>query len=76
MEIEKEILDKTLHCNKDFDCIKNNNICCTVIRSVDKEVLFVECGDKNSCNYRMTFGHSNYICTCPTRKEIFKKYGR
>ena len=74
MEIEKDILDKTTRCNKDFDCIKNNNICCTVTRNVDKEVIFVECGEKNSCNYRMNFGGSD-ICNCPTRKEIFKKYG-
>ena len=77
MEIEKEILDKTVHCKKDFDCIKNNNICCTVTRCVDKEVHFVECSqENNSCEYRMTFGFATYICTCPTRKEIYKKYGR
>ena len=74
MEIEKEILDKTTLCNKDFDCIKNNNIRCKVTRNVDKKVIFVECREKNFCNYKMSFGNSD-ICTCPTRKEIFKKYG-
>jgi len=75
MKIEKEILDKTVHCTKDFDCIKNNNICCKVVSCVNKEVLFVECSEKNSCSYRMTYGYS-FICTCPTRKEIYNKYGR
>jgi hypothetical protein len=75
MEILKEILDKTVHCDKDFDCIKNNNICCNVESCVSNEVHFVECREKNSCSYKMTFGHS-YICNCPTRKEIYRKYGR
>jgi len=75
MEIKKEILDKTLYCTKDFDCLKNNNICCKVERCVNKEVHFVKCGEKNLCSYRLTFG-SSFICTCPTRKEISNKYGR
>ena len=75
MEIEKEILDKTVHCKKDFDCIKNNNICCKVESCIDKKVHFVRCSEENACNYRISFGHS-YICTCPTRIEIYNKYGR
>ncbi len=74
MEIEKAILDKTTGCNKDFDCIKNNNIYCTVTRNVNNEVIFVECSEKKFCNYKMDFGGLN-ICNCPTRKEIFRKYG-
>ena len=75
LKINKETLEKTVHCKKDFDCIKNNNICCKVESCVNKEVHFVECSEKKSCYYRMTFGHSD-ICTCPTRKEIYNKYGR
>ena len=74
MEIEKEILDKTVHCTKDFDCLRNNNICCKVENCVDKKVHFVECSEI-FCNYKMKFGRS-YICTCPTRKEIYNKYRR
>ena len=75
MEIKKEILDKTVHCTKDFDCLKNNNICCIVVHCVNKEVHFVECRQDCSCSYRVNFGNS-YICSCPTRKEIYNKYGR
>jgi len=75
MKIEKEILEKTVHCKKNFDCIINNNICGKVVSCVDKEVHFVECREINFCNYRLIFGNS-YICTCPTRKEIYNKYGR
>ena len=74
MKISKETLDKTVYCKKDFDCIKNNNICCKVVDCVNKEVYFVECR-KFFCNYRLNYGNSD-ICNCPTRKEIYNKYGR
>ena len=68
MEIKKEILEKTLQCKKDFECIKNNKICCKVERRVNDEVFFVECNEKNSCNYRLSFGNF-FICTCPTSER-------
>ena len=74
MEISKKILDETVHCQKDFDCIKNNNICCKVDYCVDKTVHFVKCSEENYCRYKMNFGYS-LICNCPTRKEIYNKYG-
>ncbi len=74
MEIKKEIIDKTVHCTKDFDCLNNNHLSCKVRSCVNNEVYFVECSEIHSCNYRVSFGYS-YICTCPTRKEIYNKYG-
>jgi len=77
MKIKKEILDKTEHCTKNFDCLKNNNTCCCKVEScINKEFYLVKCCENDSCGYRMTFGTSTYICTCPTRKEIYNKYGR
>jgi hypothetical protein len=74
MEIGEETIKETTHCHKDFECIKNNNICCNVTHSVNKQVHFVECKERVQCNYKMSFGNS-FICTCPTRKEIYNKYG-
>lgn len=74
MEIRKETLEKTIHCHKDFGCVKRNEICCRVIQCVNNEVHFVECKDTVQCNYKMSFGYS-FICTCSTRKEIYNKYG-
>lgn len=74
MEISKESLEKTIHCHKDFACVKCNEICCTVIQNIDNKVIFVECEENVECSYKMSFGNS-FICTCPTRKEINNKYG-
>lgn len=78
MIIEKEILDKTVQCPNHFGCIINNDhVCCKVERCVGKEVYFVQSKQSNqiaNCNYKLDFGHSA-VCTCPSRKEIYNKYG-
>jgi hypothetical protein len=74
MEIKKEIQDKTQLCKKGFCCLRDENVCCNVVRCVNKDVHFVECGKTTLCNYRLSFGMV-FICTCPTRKEIHNKYG-
>lgn len=75
MEIAKEILDKTTKCQKGFKCLKNDNhVYCKVENCVSNKVHFVRCLSGNYCNYKLPFGNS-IICNCPTRKEIFNKYG-
>jgi len=75
MDIGKETIQQTVKCNKDFRCLKDNcESCCKVLSCVDGKVHFVEYNSKSYCGYRMIFGNS-YICNCPTRKEIYNKYG-
>ncbi len=74
MEIDKKILAVTLSCHKNFDCLNNNQQgCCKVESCINQKVYFVENDTRSLCNYKMSFGDS-FICTCPTRKEIFKLY--
>ena len=35
---------------------------------------FIKCKDEEHCNYRISFGYSSYLCTCPVRHEIYRKY--
>ena len=75
MEIDKEILNNTTNCEKNFDCLTNcKHIYCKVEYALADEVHFVKCLYDEHCTYKMSFGFS-YICNCPTRKEIFNKYG-
>lgn len=74
MEIDKKILDKTVHCKRNFSCINNDtHVFCKVLSCINKGVYFIECEKKVFCDYRMPFGKS-YVCICPTRKAIFDKY--
>lgn len=75
IEIDKAILNNTNACGKNFECLKNeNHIYCKVESCVSDKVHFVKCKSENSCNYKISFADS-FVCNCPTRKEIFNKYG-
>jgi len=74
MEIDYEIVEKTRSCNKCYDCLSNTDlILCKVESFIGDELIFVKCKNNEFCSYKMAFGNS-YICNCPTRIEIYKKY--
>ena len=74
IELDREILQKTTDCDKDFQCLSNENqIYCKVSQCISN-VHFVKCSIENYCYYELSF-ENEHICTCPTRKAIFNKYG-
>lgn len=75
MIIAQQILDETIHCNHNFECLKNEDHFCLkakVIRTVNGKIYFINCAEYCN-NYKIDFGNST-VCHCPTRKEIFNKY--
>lgn len=76
MEIDMKIVAKTESCMKNFDCLNNEkHVYCKVENCLNNTVHFVKHFNNNYCGYKMSFGNSS-ICTCPTRKEIYNKYGQ
>jgi hypothetical protein len=75
-EIDEDVKNNTTECEKDCVCISDKDYhLCKVVRSTNKDkIIFIECLEKNPCNYKMQFGLSSLICNCPIRKEIFRKY--
>ena len=75
MEIDKLIIAETVRCEKDFACLsEKTHVYCKVENCINKKIHFIERKDLFQCRYVMCFGDC-YICTCPTRKEIYNKYG-
>ena len=75
MEIDKAILEQTTKCEKNFKCLDNpKDICCKVEEVIENKLAFTACLSYMSCSYKSTFGYSD-VCNCPTRIEIFRKYG-
>jgi hypothetical protein len=46
---------------------------CLVEIHIEKSVLFVKAPHDTLCPYKMHFGTS-YVCNCPVRYEISKRY--
>jgi len=79
MKIDQKVIEKTIHCKKEFECLRDvHTSCCInhkVVRCVEKRVLFVKCMDC-LCHYNMTYGVNNIVCSCPVRVEIYRKYNK
>jgi len=76
MEIDKKIIANTLDCHKNFDCLNTEkHVLCEVENCINEKVYFIKYLGKSLCRYKMSFGDSS-LCNCPTRKEIFNKYGQ
>ncbi len=75
LEISKDISIITNCCRNNNSCLNGElNFCCKIVSCVNGQVHFVEPITKHYCNNQINFGDSCF-CICPTRKEIFNKYG-
>lgn len=72
--INKKTIEKTTKCLFRFNCFSDKTYPrCTAENPIAEHGLFVRFTEPTSCHYKMSFGNG-FICTCPTRYEIFKLY--
>ena len=75
LDIDKEILNKTAKCKKEFSCIHKDDISiCKIDFFLTDGILILKCVDNITCSYQKPFDNEIYVCTCPTRNGIYKKY--
>ena len=73
--VSEEAIEETKECEKDFSCQKElREDLCQVDYCVGGKVHFIKCLTNLSCPYKSTFGY-DFICNCPTRKELYNKHG-
>jgi hypothetical protein len=72
--IDESTVKSTTNCDKGMTCLDGvkESICEDDYYVTDK-VFFVNCLNNKLCNYRVHFGNK-LLCTCPIRKEIFRRY--
>ena len=77
IEIDEDIKKSTTKCEKNFTCLSDkNHKLCNVINTVGGKILCCYCFGRQPCNYRVPHGFTSYLCSCPIRKEIYRKYKR
>ena len=75
IEIDENIKKQTIKCEKDFACLSSKtHKLCEVTHLVHEKIVFIECQDNKQCSYKSFFGFNSYICNCPIRREIYRKY--
>lgn len=72
-QVSEEIIEKTRACTKNYSCLKYKPLC-EIDHSINNRVHFIKCLNNALCPYKISYG-SDFICSCPTRKEIYNKYG-
>ena len=71
--VDKEILEKTTRCDTK-GCLSGDDTICPVERALTTDLLFVHFDtSRSACRYCVTFGDS-FMCVCPVRQEIYRKY--
>ncbi len=74
VNIDESTVKSTTNCDKGMQCVHGvKEPLCKVDYCVMEKVFFVKCLNNKRCSYKISFGNS-LMCTCPIRKEIFKRY--
>ncbi|MBN2178603.1 MAG: hypothetical protein JW743_04175 [Deltaproteobacteria bacterium] len=74
-EVSPVVLEKTDRCPRGMKCLKKGEKpVCEVERLIDGAGAFLKSDGVDICPYKMSFG-SAYVCNCPIRYELHKKYG-
>ena len=75
IEINEDIKKSTTKCEKRFSCLSGkNHKLCNAIGGVGSKIVCIDCFGGKHCKYREPYGFSSYLCSCPIRKELFRKY--
>lgn len=73
LEVSEDALRKTDRCPYGMKCLKDDRPECEVERLVVGNGVFVRSKEFNVCAYRISHARS-YVCVCPVRIELFKRY--
>ena len=72
--ISEETLIKTTKCSHNFKCLRDDDFqVCKPADYVSDRVLFVDAKSNIPCSYKLPFADS-FVCQCPVRVEIYRKY--
>jgi len=75
-EVDEAVIKATTRCEKDFACLEcEEKVYCPVEACLMHRVHFVKCLHDKPCAYKVRVDRSP-VCTCPVRKEIFRRYGK
>jgi hypothetical protein len=74
IQIEKRNAPAGAECNRAHSCLSGDQDClCEVEQLLDDTILSVTPPPGMKCTHKMRYRHT-FLCTCPVRKEIYRRY--
>ena len=75
IKIDEAIKRSTTNCEFDFCCLSGVKAClCEAKGSIGHNLLEVTPKYGSNCRYCLSLGKA-FFCLCPTRNEIYNRYG-
>lgn len=76
-KIGENLKQKASKCWREHACLDGNSDkpLCEVERCVCNRSLFIRCKTGVNCPYRISFGFSSHVCTCPVRHALYTSQG-
>lgn len=73
-QIEQAIEERAPECDKAHSCLSGEQNCrCHVVQLIDDAILAVRPPPAMKCTHKMRY-RDTFLCTCPVRKETYKRY--
>lgn len=80
MDIDDDVVKRTVHCENEMKCIKNDQVYCNAEcfnpDGEHKNSATLECLHDTDCIYKLNTVSDYFFCGCPVRRHIYKKYGK
>lgn len=75
-KIRDGIREQTTRCMSSFQCLNGETRdVCEIDNCIGEKYSFLKTVKPVTCPYKIPFGFSHTICSCPTRAELYKRYG-
>jgi hypothetical protein len=75
LQISEITRQKTTKCPYYFQCLDEKRAICEVSIYIEGNGLFLKKAKYAKCPYKqLGRTHSHYMCSCPTRIELYKHY--
>ncbi len=67
--------EHTAECMFSFQCLEEatRNVC-DIDAHIEESLCSLDFVKNHLCSYKRRLGPSYYVCTCPTRFELYKRY--
>ena len=74
LQVSDEVIGRTIKCPFEFLCLSGEGYpLCEVTRYIEGNGVWISPAVTFLCRYKLHFGFE-YVCTCPTRVEIYHLY--
>ncbi len=74
--VSEDTLKRTTRCKRNFACLSGKpEDLCEVDYRQGKFLLWMKTRKHPFCDYCIEYASSSVSCVCPTRLELYKRYG-